>query len=113
MVREIRALGDASPFRLVQFGHIGDGNLHPNILFDPRKEDTHAVHDLAHEIALVALRHGGVLSGEHGIGSMKRDFMTDAVDPGTLKALWNVKRALDPHLALNPGKILPAEGVDG
>ncbi|MGM9321212.1 FAD-binding oxidoreductase [Deinococcus aquaticus] len=113
VVREIRALGDASPFRLVQFGHIGDGNLHPNILFDPRKEDTHAVHDLAHEIALVALRHGGVLSGEHGIGSMKRDFMTDAVDPGTLKALWNVKRALDPHLALNPGKILPAEGGMG
>ncbi|WP_339096358.1 FAD-linked oxidase C-terminal domain-containing protein [Deinococcus sp. VB142] len=107
VVREIRALGDASPFHLVQFGHIGDGNLHPNIMFDPRTEDTDAVHELAHRIALVAIRHGGVLSGEHGIGTMKRDFMRDAVDPVTLGALWDVKRALDPAGRLNPGKILP------
>ncbi|WP_291429708.1 FAD-linked oxidase C-terminal domain-containing protein [Deinococcus sp.] len=109
VVREIRALGDASPFHVVQFGHIGDGNLHPNILFDPRTESAEAVHELAHKIALVALRHGGVLSGEHGIGTMKRDFMTDAVDPVTLSALWDVKRALDPAGRLNPGKILPPE----
>ncbi|SEI64720.1 glycolate oxidase [Deinococcus reticulitermitis] len=109
VVREIRALGDASGLHLVQFGHIGDGNLHPNILFDPRTESVGAVHDLAHEIALVAIRHGGVLSGEHGIGTMKRDFMRDAVDPVTLQALRDVKRALDPAGALNPGKILPPE----
>lgn len=107
VVREIRALGDASGFHLVQFGHIGDGNLHPNIMFDPRTESPQAVHDLAHRIALVALRHGGVLSGEHGIGTMKRDFMTDALDPATLNALRDVKRALDPAGTLNPGKILP------
>ncbi|WP_415785479.1 FAD-binding oxidoreductase [Deinococcus saxicola] len=109
VVRQIRALGDASGFKLVQFGHIGDGNLHPNILFDPRTESEEAVHHLAHEIALVALRHGGVLSGEHGIGTMKRAFMRDAVDGETMTALWNVKRALDPSGALNPGKILPEE----
>ena len=109
VVRQIRALGDASGFHLVQFGHIGDGNLHPNIMFDPRTESAEAVHDLAHKIALVAIEHGGVLSGEHGIGTMKRDFMTDAVDPVTLGALWDVKRALDPAEALNPGKILPEE----
>jgi len=107
VVREIRALGDASGFHLVQFGHIGDGNLHPNILFDPRKESADAVHDLAHKIAQVAIRHGGVLSGEHGIGSMKRPFMREAVDPGTLDVLWDVKRALDPAGRLNPGKVLP------
>ncbi|MDV6375529.1 FAD-binding oxidoreductase [Deinococcus arenicola] len=109
VVRQIRALGDASGFKLVQFGHIGDGNLHPNILFDPRTESTEAVHHLAREIALVALRHGGVLSGEHGIGTMKRDFMNDAVDAETMQGLRNVKRALDPSGALNPGKILPEE----
>ncbi|MBZ9749607.1 FAD-binding protein [Deinococcus sp. HMF7604] len=107
VVREIRALGDASPFPVVQFGHIGDGNLHPNILFDPRQDDAAAVHHLAHQIALVALRHGGVLSGEHGIGSMKRDFMTDALDPVTLDVLRDVKRTLDPADLLNPGKVLP------
>ncbi|WP_104990036.1 FAD-binding oxidoreductase [Deinococcus sp. NW-56] len=109
VVREIRALGDASGLPVVQFGHIGDGNLHPNILYDPRRESPEAVHDLAHRIALVAIRHGGVLSGEHGIGTMKRPFMREAVDPVTLGALRDVKRALDPAGRLNPGKILPDE----
>lgn len=112
VVREIRALGDASGLPVVQFGHIGDGNLHPNILYDPRRESPEAVHDLAHAIALVALRHGGVLSGEHGIGTMKRPFMREAVDPVTLGALRDVKRALDPAGRLNPGKILPDEEGD-
>lgn len=109
VVREIRALGDASGFHLVQFGHIGDGNLHPNIMYDPRTESDEAVHDLAHQIALVAIRHGGVLSGEHGIGTMKRTFMRDAVDAETLSAYREIKRTLDPAGALNPGKILPDE----
>ncbi|GAA4004909.1 FAD-linked oxidase C-terminal domain-containing protein [Deinococcus rubellus] len=109
VVREIRALGEASGFHLVQFGHIGDGNLHPNILFDPRRESSEKVHELAYQVALVALRHGGVLSGEHGIGAMKRAFMRDAVDPVTLDALWAVKRALDPQERLNPGKVLPGD----
>lgn len=113
VVREIRALGDASGLTLVQFGHIGDGNLHPNILFNPRTESAEAVHELAHRIALVAIRHGGVLSGEHGIGTMKRDFMTDAVDSVTLDVLRDVKRALDPTGSLNPGKILPDEAGEG
>ena len=84
----------------------------PNILFDPRRESVGAVHVLAHQIAQVAIRHGGVLSGEHGIGTMKRPFMREAVDPVTLGALWSVKHALDPHGALNPGKILPDEAGD-
>jgi len=53
------------------------------------------------------LRHGGVLSGEHGIGLMKRDFMLEAVDPETLGALHRVKEALDPTGLFNPGKVLP------
>ncbi|WP_424950678.1 FAD-binding oxidoreductase [Deinococcus sp.] len=108
VVQEIEALGQASGLKVVQFGHIGDGNLHPNILFDPKTENEEAVHTLAHQIAGVAIRHGGVLSGEHGIGSMKLEFMAEAVDPVTLEGLWNVKRALDPALCLNPGKVLPA-----
>ncbi|GGR13713.1 FAD-binding oxidoreductase [Deinococcus ruber] len=108
VVREIEALGLASGFHVVQFGHIGDGNLHPNILFDPKTESEDGVHALAHDIAMVALRHGGVLSGEHGIGSMKLPFMKEALDAGTLDVLWDVKHALDPLERLNPGKVLPA-----
>ncbi|MCS6868891.1 MAG: FAD-binding protein [Thermus sp.] len=107
VVREIRALGEAFGLVVVQFGHIGDGNLHPNILFDPRRESEERVWALAHEIARVALRHGGVLSGEHGIGLMKRKFMAEALDPATLEALEAAKKALDPWGVMNPGKLLP------
>jgi glycolate oxidase len=107
VVREIEALGIAAGLPLVQFGHIGDGNLHPNILFDPKLDSFEAVEILAHEIARVAIRHGGVLSGEHGIGLSKREFMCEAVDADTLAALWRVKNSFDPNSRLNPGKILP------
>lgn len=107
VVREIQALGEAYGLVVAQFGHIGDGNLHPNILFDPRRESEERVWELAHEIARVALRHGGVLSGEHGIGLMKREFMREAVEEGTLEAFRTVKATLDPHSLLNPGKVLP------
>lgn len=63
VVREIEALGKAFGLVVVQFGHIGDGNLHPNILFDPRRESEEKVWELAHEIARVALRHGGCSPG--------------------------------------------------
>jgi glycolate oxidase len=107
VVGEIEALGKAYGLLLVQFGHIGDGNLHPNILFDPRFELEERVWELAHEIARVALRHGGVLSGEHGIGTMKRPFMAEALDPATLAFMRRVKAALDPAGLLNPSKVLP------
>lgn len=107
VVRSIEALGKAYGFPLVQFGHIGDGNLHPNVMFDPESDDEDKVWEMLHEVARVALRHGGVLSGEHGIGLMKRDFMTEALDRESLEALWAIKRALDPAGRLNPGKVLP------
>ncbi|GEM85052.1 MAG: 2-hydroxy-acid oxidase [Meiothermus sp.] len=107
VVRSIEALGQAYGLRVVQFGHIGDGNLHPNVLYDPKADPEEKVWELLHEIARVALRHGGVLSGEHGIGIMKRDFMSEAVDPETLEALRKVKAAFDPQNRLNPGKVLP------
>ncbi|GHG11111.1 2-hydroxy-acid oxidase [Deinococcus piscis] len=111
VVAEIQALAEPYGFPLVQFGHIGDGNLHPNILFDPRRDDPEQVHELAHRIAQVALRHGGVLSGEHGIGSMKRAFMAEAVDTQTAAAYWAIKDTLDPAGRLNPEKLLPPRGA--
>ena len=107
VVREIEMLGKQYGFPLVQFGHIGDGNLHPNVLFDPDKDDEAKVWELLHDVGRVALRAGGVLSGEHGIGLMKRDFMAEAVDSVTLNALRDVKFAFDEWNVLNPGKVLP------
>ncbi|WP_287369950.1 FAD-linked oxidase C-terminal domain-containing protein [Oceanithermus sp.] len=107
VVRRIRELGEAYGLPLAQFGHIGDGNLHPNILFDPKTTPEERVHELAHAIAKVALEHGGVLSGEHGIGLTKRAFLAEALDAATLAALRRLKRAFDPEGRFNPGKVLP------
>lgn len=107
VVRAIEALGRQYGLQVVQFGHIGDGNLHPNVLYDPQVDSEEKVWELLHEIARVALRYGGVLSGEHGIGLMKREFMREAVDPETLEGLRRVKAAFDPDNRLNPGKVLP------
>ena len=106
VVRQIRELGDASGLPLVQFGHIGDGNLHPNILYD-KHTLLDEVHELARRIAMVALEHGGVLSGEHGIGLTKKPFMTAALTGGQIENLARVKGALDPQGVFNPGKVIP------
>jgi glycolate oxidase len=107
-MREMREVAKRYPqFPFAIFGHAGDGNLHPNILFNRAHDSVEVVDEFAHEIARVAIRHGGVLSGEHGIGLMKRGFMTEATPRATLEAYWRVKRALDPKGILNPGKLLP------
>jgi glycolate oxidase len=107
-MREMREVAKRYPqFPFAIFGHAGDGNLHPNILFNRAHDDIETVDDFAHDIARVAIRHGGVLSGEHGIGLMKRGFMTEATPRATLEAYWRVKRAFDPKGILNPGKLLP------
>lgn len=108
-MREMREVAKRYPqFPFAIFGHAGDGNLHPNILFNRAHDSLEAVDEFAHEIARVAIRHGGVLSGEHGIGLMKRGFMTEATPRPTLEAYWRVKRAFDPEGIMNPGKLLPA-----
>jgi glycolate oxidase len=107
-MREMQAISQRYPqFPFAIFGHAGDGNLHPNILFNRAHDDVRAVDEFAHEIARVAIKHGGVLSGEHGIGLMKRGFMLEATPRPTLEAYWRVKRAFDPKGIMNPGKLLP------
>jgi glycolate oxidase len=107
-MREMRAVAARYPqFPFAIFGHAGDGNLHPNILFNRTTDPVETVDEFAHEIARVAINNGGVLSGEHGIGMMKRGFMTEATPRATLEAYWRVKRAFDPKGIMNPGKLLP------
>jgi glycolate oxidase len=111
-MREMQEIAKRYPFPFAIFGHAGDGNLHPNILFNRTTDNIEQVDEFAHEIARVALKHGGVLSGEHGIGLMKRGFMTEATPRATLEAYWRIKHAFDPNGIMNPGKLLPdLEGV--
>ena len=93
---------------IVNFGHAGNGNIHVNLLIDPddAAELARAEQCLDATFDLV-LRLGGTLSGEHGIGLVKRDFVRREIDPVTLRLMRDVKRQFDPKGILNPGKSLP------
>lgn len=88
--------------------HAGDGNLHPNILFDLRDRDImHQVEGAGEEMLRAVVELGGALSGEHGIGLEKSAFMPWVYSPDDLDAMDRVKVALDPDGIMNPGKIFP------
>jgi glycolate oxidase subunit GlcD len=88
--------------------HAGDGNLHPCISFDRRKPGaTQKVEEASREIMRVCLDAGGSITGEHGVGSDKSDYMLWAFTPASLEAMCAVRRVFDPMERSNPGKVFP------
>jgi D-lactate dehydrogenase len=96
--------------RIVNFGHAGNGNIHVNLLVNPddRDEMARAERCLSAVFDLVVAL-GGTLSGEHGVGLEKRDFVDREIDPVALRLMRDIKRQFDPNGILNPGKGLPLE----
>lgn len=88
--------------RLNVFGHLGDGNLHYNVVV-PKDTDAHALNVLVHDHVV---RHGGSISAEHGIGQYRTGELARCKGADELAIAWTVKRALDPEGRLNPGKVL-------
>ena len=96
--------------RIVNFGHAGNGNIHVNLLVNPDDADEMARAEQALSAVfdlVVAL--DGTLSGEHGVGLEKRDFVGREIDPAALRLMRAIKRQFDPNGILNPGKGLPLE----
>jgi D-lactate dehydrogenase len=110
LVDGVQALAARFSLPIVCFGHAGNGNLHVNLLFDPAQcgQAARAEAALAHVFELT-LALGGTLSGEHGIGMAKREFMPLAIDAPTLALMRQLKAAFDPDGILNPGKLLPRQ----
>ena len=107
-IRQLKALSAKYGLPIVIFGHAGDGNLHPNILFDKRDPEQWAkVEQMVAEEFEIALRLGGTLSGEHGVGALKRPFIGSALGGVSISIQKSIKAALDPLNILNPGKIFP------
>jgi glycolate oxidase len=107
-VRRLKAISAKYGLPLVIFGHAGDGNLHPNILFDKRDpEQWKKVKQMAAEEFALALELGGTLSGEHGVGALKRPYMEQALGPVSIEIQKRIKQALDPLNIFNPGKVFP------
>ncbi len=108
LVAGVQSLARESDLTIVSFGHAGNGNLHVNILYDPEDagQSQRARAALPRVFAL-ALSLGGTLSGEHGIGLAKREYMSHAITPATLSLMRQTKALFDPDGILNPGKLLP------
>jgi glycolate oxidase len=111
MARRVRAISKKYALEIPLFGHIGDGNLHPNILCDRRNaEEMIRVTGAAREIFEAAVDLGGTLSGEHGIGLLKKQFMELDLGADAIALMRRIKDAIDPNGIMNPGKVFPDPG---
>lgn len=106
-IRGIKEISEKRNLPIVIFGHAGDGNLHPNILFDKRDPEEWArVQQAVADLFALSVSVGGTLSGEHGVGTLKKPFLESDVGPIAMDVMRSLRRALDPRGILNPGKIL-------
>ncbi|GIG26003.1 FAD-binding oxidoreductase [Cellulomonas denverensis] len=101
----IEAIADRTGVRVFTFAHAGAGVIHPLVLTDDG-EITPRVRETVDAIVALALRLGGTLTGEHGIGALKRHWLPDELDPVARTTLHRIKAALDPAGVLNPGKAI-------
>jgi glycolate oxidase len=99
-------VGKKHRLKIGTFGHMGDGNLHPTFLTDEKDlEEMHRVEAAMKEIFHKAVEMGGTITGEHGVGLAKKEFLEGAVGRVNVEIMRRIKRALDPDGLLNPGKI--------
>jgi glycolate oxidase len=110
MLDEVRVIAERERLVMPTYGHAGDGNLHVNVLWNNDETDRPRVDRAVRSLFERTIALGGTLSGEHGIGVLKRDFLPIEHSPAVLDAQRAVKRALDPKGLLNPHKVLPARG---
>jgi D-lactate dehydrogenase (cytochrome) len=100
------AEADASGIPYFLVGHVGDGNFHFGYLLDPEAPQERVVAEqLNHQLVTRALALGGTCSGEHGVGLHKMDFLVSEAGDGAVELMRTIKRALDPHNIMNPGKV--------
>jgi glycolate oxidase len=111
IAQTLRAIGEISKkYDLVisNIFHAGDGNLHPIILFDARKEgELHRAQLCGDEILNYCISVGGSITGEHGVGMEKMELMAHLFSDESLETIRRFKNLFDPHCRLNPGKVLP------
>jgi len=110
MVRFVEEIAKKYKLKIGTFGHMGDGNLHPTFLTDERnKEEIKRVHEAFHEIFDKAIEMGGTITGEHGIGLAKKDFLPRFAGDAQMRVMRELRKALDPKGILNPGKMFDCE----
>jgi len=110
MVREIGRIAKKYDVHIATFGHAGDGNLHPTATTDARdKDEIRRVEAAFEEIFDAAIRLGGTITGEHGVGAVKAPYLEWKVGAAGLELMRGIKKAFDPDNLLNPGKMFAKE----
>jgi glycolate oxidase len=105
-VAGIESIAAERAVRIALIAHAGDGNTHPLIVFDPSDlAMTERAHIAFGEIMELAIALGGTITGEHGVGRLKRPWLESQVGADVIDLSKSIKRALDPHDILNPGSI--------
>jgi glycolate oxidase len=109
-LRELDRMRKEYGLKMPVFGHAGDGNLHPNICFDPRDEEQlRKARELFVKTGQLAIKLGGAISGEHGIGLAKKELFLEEIKAvrgeGYVEIVKMIKQLLDPNGIMNPGKI--------
>jgi glycolate oxidase len=105
MIQAIEEISRESGVLVANFGHAGDGNIHVNVL--PQHEPLDRAEWAVEAIFRKTVELGGRISGEHGIGTSKKDYMAINLEPSALDLMRSIKKAVDPNNILNPGKMLP------
>ncbi len=109
VLARISEIGERYDLKVANVFHAGDGNLHPNILFDRQDgAELARVEEASREIMALCVEVGGTITGEHGVGVDKRAYMTLVHNDVELDMLRAVKGVFDPEGLFNPGKVLPA-----
>lgn len=106
MVDRINAIANKYNVQICTFGHAGDGNLHPTCMTDERdKEEIRRVEQAFEEIFHAAIKLGGTITGEHGVGRAKMDYLSLKVGETGIEVMKAIKQAIDPQNLMNPGKL--------
>ncbi len=105
-LRAIRALGEKYGIKVVNYGHIGDGNVHTAPVINPEDpEEVKKVMDMVHEIHLLAIAMEGSTTGEHGVGAVRRQY-AELEHGRAAQLMRDIKRVFDPRGIMNPGKLI-------
>jgi glycolate oxidase len=107
LIRKLEELSQSLKIPILSFGHAGDGNFHVSIMIKDDPQDYRKAEEAVKKIFEETLRLGGTISGEHGIGILKSEYISMELSQEVLLTMAKIKRLFDPNNILNPGKIFP------
>ncbi len=109
-LQRIEAMSRESGIRVANVFHAGDGNLHPLIMYDGNESGAlERAETLAGKLLKMCVEMGGSITGEHGVGMEKRDYLPEMFDEPSIAMMRRLRLAFDPHLVANPGKMFPGK----